>query len=358
MSIAFEPVRVGRWDLPQRFVMAPLTRNRTPSTVPTELNATYYQQRAAAGLIISEGTQPSAAGQAYLATPGIHSSEQREGWWRTAEAVHGSGGRIVVQLMHGGRISHPDNKGGLETVAPSAVRAPGEIVTPTGPQRYPEPRALGTEDIPGIIAEFVAAARNAVAAGLDGVEVHAANGYLPHQFLGPLTNLRTDRYGGNAENRARFAVEVTRAVAAAIGAHRVGIRISPAHNIHGLREDDEDETRMTYSALLDGIQDLDLAYLSDLAAPDSPLTAHLREKFGGTFILNTGFAEVTTLEEVESLLASGIADVVAVGRPFLANPDLPTRWRTGHHLNQHDPATFYAGAERGYVDYPSLNTPF
>ncbi|GAB3601612.1 oxidoreductase [Microbacterium tumbae] len=185
MSKAFEPVRVGRWALPQRFVMAPMTRNRTPTTAPTALNARYYGQRAGAGLIITEGTQPSAVGQAYLATPGIHSDDQRDGWRAVADAVHAGGGRLVVQLMHGGRISHPDNKGGLETVAPSAIRASGEIVTPTGRQPYPTPRALSTDEVTDVIAEYVRAAENAIAAGIDGVEIHAANGYPPPPSSSP-----------------------------------------------------------------------------------------------------------------------------------------------------------------------------
>ncbi|NYG54107.1 alkene reductase [Nocardioides perillae] len=352
---AFEPVRVGRWDLPQRFVMAPLTRNRAgEGGVPTELNATYYAQRAGAGLIVSEGTQPSAVGQGYLGTPGLHSPEQVAGWRLVADAVHAEGGRIVAQLMHVGRIAHPDNKGGLETVAPSPIPAPGEIVTATGSQPHAEPRALGTDELPGIVEEFVTAARNAVEAGLDGVEVHAANGYLLHQFLGQSSNTRTDPYGGSPENRARLVVEVTRAVAEAIGADRVGIRISPAHGIQGVLEDDEAETRATYEALVEGIADLGLAYLSVLADPRADLVRDLRKRFGGPVVLNSGFVEVTTLDDVEQVLVEDLADLVAVGRPFLANPDLVERWRTGAALNEPDPATFYGGGAEGYTDYPTV----
>lgn len=353
-DLAFQPVRVGSWDLPQRFVMAPLTRNRSPETVPTELNATYYAQRAGAGLIISEGTQPSAVGQGYLGTPGIHSDEQVAGWRRTADAVHAEGGRIVVQLMHAGRVAHPDNKGGLESVAPSPIAAPGEMITAGGSFPHPEPRALGTDEIPSIVEEFVHAAKQAVAAGVDGVEVHSANGYLLHQFLSPVSNIRTDRYGGSPEARARLTVEVTRAVAETIGADKVGIRISPAHNIQGVLEEDEAETRATYEALVDGIADLGLAYLSILADPRGELTQDLRRRFGGPTILNTGFAEVTTYKEVAALLDEDLADLVAVGRPFLANPDLAERWRTGAELNEPDQATFYGGGAEGYTDYPTL----
>ena len=221
MSRAFESVSVGSWTLPQRFVMAPLTRNRAgEGMVPSDLAVTYYGQRAGAGLIISEGTQPSATGQGYLNTPGLHSPEQVEGWRRVADAVHAGGGRIVVQLMHVGRIAHPDNKHGLETVAPSAIQAPGEMVTAEGRIDHVVPRALETDEIAGIVEEFVHSARCAVEAGVDGVEVHSANGYLLHQFLAPSSNERTDAYGGSPENRARLTVEVTRARGGAIGADK------------------------------------------------------------------------------------------------------------------------------------------
>ena len=356
MTSAFEPVRIGAWDLPQRFVMAPLTRNRAGAGMaPTELNAEYYAQRAGAGLIITEGTQPSAVGQGYLDTPGIHSDEQVAGWRLVADAVHAKGGRIVVQLMHAGRIAHPDNKDGLETVAPSALAAPGQIVTATGQQDYPTPRALETDEITGLVQEFVHAARQAVAAGLDGVEVHAANGYLPHQFLAPTSNQRTDEYGNSPENRARLTVEITRAVAEAIGAERVGIRISPAHNIQGVLEQDEADVAATYEAVVEGIAPLGLAYLSILGDPESDLVRDLRKRFGGPVILNTGFSSVTGLADVEDILERDLADAVAVGREFLANPDLVRRWREGAELNTPDDATFYGGGAKGYTDYPTLD---
>ncbi len=355
MSRAFEPIRVGRWDLPQRFVMAPLTRNRAGAgQVPTELAATYYGQRAGAGLIVSEGSQPSAVGQGYLATPGVHTAEQVEGWRGVADAVHAGGGRIVVQLMHAGRIAHPDNKGGLESVAPSAIAAPGEMVTADGTRPHPTPRALGSDEVEGVVEEFVDAARNAVEAGLDGVEVHAANGYLLHQFLAPSTNHRDDAWGGSPERRARLAVEVTRAVAEAIGADRVGIRISPAHNIQGVLEEDPAETAATYTALVDALAPLGLAYLSVLGDPRGDLVRDLRRRFGGPVVLNSGFQRVTSLEDVEDLLVEDLGDLVAVGRPFLANPDLPRRWRDGAELNEPDPSTFYGGGAEGYTDYPTL----
>ncbi|MEP7333554.1 MAG: alkene reductase [Terracoccus sp.] len=355
MSQAFEPIRVGRWDLPQRFVMAPLTRNRAgDAQAPTSLNATYYGQRASAGLIITEGTQPSAVGQGYLDTPGMHSDAQVAGWREVAEAVHEGGGHIVVQLMHAGRIAHPDNKNGLETVAPSAIAAPGEIVTAAGQQPYPVPRALETDEIPGLVEEFVEAARRAVEAGLDGVEVHAANGYLPHQFLAPSSNERSDGYGGSPENRARLTVEITRAVAEAIGADRVGIRISPSHNIQGVLETDDAETAATYRALIDAIAPLGLAYLSILGDPESDLVGDLRRRFDGPVVLNSGFSSVTQLHDVEDILERGLGDLVAVGREFLANPDLVRRWRENAPLNAPNEQTFYGGGAQGYTDYPSL----
>ncbi|MEO7446742.1 MAG: alkene reductase [Humibacillus sp.] len=355
MSKAFESIRIGRWDLPQRFVMAPLTRNRAgEGHAQTELNAEYYGQRASAGLIITEGTQPSAVGQGYLDTPGMHSEQQVAGWRLVADAVHAGGGHIVVQLMHAGRIAHPDNKDGLESVAPSAIPAPGTIVTATGEQDYVTPRALETNEIPALVAEFVHAARQAVAAGLDGVEVHAANGYLPHQFLAPSSNERTDSYGGSPEARARLTVEITTAVAGAIGADRVGIRISPAHNIQGVLEQDEAETAATYEALVEGIAPLGLAYLSILGDPEADLVRDLRKRFEGPVILNSGFASMTGLADVEDILERDLGDVVAVGREFLANPDLVRRWREGAELNEPNAATFYGGGAKGYTDYPAL----
>ena len=351
----FSPVRLGDWELPQRFVMAPLTRNRAGAgQVPTPLNAEYYAQRAGAGLLITEGTQPSAVGQGYLDTPGIHTADQVEGWRQVADAVHARGGRIVVQLMHVGRVAHPDNKDGRESVAPSAIAAPGTIVTATGVHPMVTPRALETDELPGIVAEFVDAATKAVEAGLDGVEVHAANGYLLHQFLAPSTNERVDAYGGTPQNRARLVIEVVRAVADAIGAERVGMRISPAHNIQGVLEEDPTETRAVYEHLVDAVAPLGLAYLSILADPSTDLVQDLRRRFGGPIIVNSGFGTVTSLEDLADILDRDLADVVAVGREFLANPDLDVRWRTGAPLNEPNPSTFYGGGAVGYTDYPTL----
>ncbi|MGJ9413767.1 alkene reductase [Aeromicrobium sp. CF4.19] len=356
MSDVFEPIKVGTWDLPQRFVMAPLTRNRAgEGQVPGDLAATHYAQRAGAGLVISEGTQPSAVGQGYLDTPGIHTPEQVEGWRAVADAVHAEGGHIVVQLMHAGRIAHPANKGGLETVAPSAIQTPGVIVTAEGKVEHAVPRALETNELASIVQEFVHAARCAVAAGLDGVELHAANGYLLHQFLAPSANERTDTHGGSPEKRARLVIEVAEAVADAIGGDRVGIRISPAHNVQGAIEEDPTDVADTYGHLVDALAPLGLAYLSVLADPASDLVKDLRTRFGGTLIANTGFADVTDLAEVQQVIDGDLADLVAVGRPFLANPDLAARWKSGAELNEPDPASFYGGGAKGYTDYPFLD---
>ena len=356
MTDLFEALPTPAWRLRNRLVMAPLTRNRADADgVPGELAVEYYAQRATAGLIITEGTQPSAVGQGYPNTPGLHSPEQVAGWSRIATAVHERGGRIVAQLMHAGRIAHADNKHGLESVAPSALAAPGEMFTATGPQPHPVPRALEPAEIAGVVEEFVQAARNAVAAGLDGVEVHAANGYLVHQFLAPGSNVRTDEYGGTPENRARFALVVTRAVADAIGPERVGIRISPAHNIQGATEEDGTDVEATYGALVEGLAPLGLAYLSVLADPRQDLVQRLRKDFGGVFVANDGFGTVTTRETAQAILDDDLADAVAVGRLFLANPDLPARWETGAGLNEPDPGTFYGGGAEGYTDYPVLS---
>lgn len=355
MTDLFDPLTVKSWTLPNRLVMAPLTRNRAKGTVPSELNAEYYAQRAGAGLIITEGSQPSARGQGYLDTPGFHSPDQLAGWRLVANAVHARDGRIVAQLMHAGRIAHPDNTGGEEIVAPSALAAPGKMVTADGQVDLPEPRALATSEIPDVIEEFVTAARNAIDAGLDGVEVHSANGYLLHQFLAPGSNERDDEYGGSPENRARLTIEVVQAVVAEVGAGKVGIRISPAHNIQGATEEDPADVEATYTALVQGIAPLGIAYLSILADPRLDLVQGLRKEFGGVVIANDGFGEITTREKAQAILDDDLADLVAVGRLYIANPDLETRWATGADLNEPNDETFYGGGAEGYTDYPALN---
>jgi N-ethylmaleimide reductase len=354
MTSLYEPLTAGSLELANRVVMAPLTRSRAgDGGVPTDLNVEYYRQRAEAGLIITEGTQPSAVGQGYLDTPGIHSDEQTQGWRAVGEAVHRHGGRIVVQLMHAGRIAHPDNKGGLESVAPSAIAAPGQMLTTSGMVDFPAPRELREDELAGVVGEFVDASRRAIAAGLDGVELHSANGYLLHQFLSPVSNVRTDAYGGSPANRARFVVEVAAAVADAIGAGRVGIRISPANGAGGTDETDAADIAATYGALVDGLAPLGLAYLHVLGDPLSDLTRDLRQRFGGVFMANTGFAEVTSRDEAAELVDAGDADLVSVGRLFIANPDLVTRWQRDAELNEPNPDTFYGGGAEGYTDYPA-----
>ena len=351
----FTPLNLGALELPNRLVMAPLTRMRSGvDGVPGELNIEHYRQRATLGLIVSEGVYPDKAGQGFPGQPGLVTDEQIDGWAKVADAVHAEGGRIVAQVMHAGRVSHPEINGGLQVVAPSAIAIHGESHTYKGKLPYPVPRALTLEDLPGIIDGFVQASRNAVAAGLDGVEIHAANGYLLHEFLSPAANQRDDVYGGSAENRARFVIEVATAVAAAIGADRVGIRISPQHNIQDALETDDADVLATYGALVDGLAPLQLAYLSVLNRdPAGELVRTLRARFGGPLLVNTGFSEVTTREEAIALLDDGLGDGVVVGRAVIANPDLVRRWLENLPLNEPNPATFYGPDALGYTDYPA-----
>ncbi|GAB7189518.1 alkene reductase [Kineococcus sp. NUM-3379] len=352
----FSPVTLGDLHLPNRVVMAPLTRLRSGAGgVPGELVAEHYAQRASTGLIVSEGTYPTAESRGYWGQPGIATDEQVEGWRAVAGAVHARGGRIVMQLMHAGRVSHTDITGTERIVAPSAVAIAGEVHTPTGKAAYPVPHALTTEEVRAVVADFVTAARRAVEAGLDGVEIHSANGYLLHQFLAPGSNSRDDAYGGSPENRARLTTEVTTAVAQAIGAGRVGIRISPAHNIQDALETDPDDVEATYQVLVESLRPLGLAYLSVLhAEPEGDLVQGLRKRFEGPLMANSGFGVVTSRQDAVDLVADGTADVVAVGRKLMANPDLVERWQGGHPENELDQATVYSPGAAGYTDYPFL----
>ena len=346
----WEPTTVGALDLPHRLAMAPMTRSRaTPEGVPTPLNAEYYAQRASTALIISEGTQPSEDGQGYVLTPGVRTPEQVAGWRQVTDAVHEAGGRIVIQLMHVGRIAHPDNTPHhRQPVAPSAVAPAGQMFTSTGMQPMPTPRALSTEEVAATVADFAAAARAAVEAGADGVEIHGANGYLVHQFLSSNANQRTDQYGGSVQNRIRFAVEVAEAVAAAVGPERTGIRISPSNPFNDITEAD---TAELYPALVAQLAPLGLAYLHLLHGGDEDMLETLRAAWPSTFIVNRGGADIDARADD---VASGRADVIAVGHLVLANPDLVARLRTGAPLNTPDQATFYGGDEHGYTDYPTL----
>ncbi|MFE0184420.1 alkene reductase [Streptomyces olivaceus] len=349
LNALWHPARAGDLRLPHRLVMAPMTRDRsTPEGVPTEMNAEYYAQRASTALIITEGTQPSPDGQGYLLTPGIHSQEQVTGWRKVADAVHAAGGRLVVQLMHTGRIAHPDNTPhGRQPVAPSAVRPAGTMFTANGPREMPEPRALSLGEIAATVGDFRRAAAYAVEAGADGVEIHGANGYLLHQFLSGNANRRTDRYGASVDNRIRFAVEVAAAVADEIGAGRTGIRLSPGNPYNDVREDD---VHTLYPALVRALAPLDLAYLHLVHAGDDRLFGTLRSLWPGTLVLNRPGADLPTRARD---VAEGRADVVSVGTMALANPDLVERISSGAPLNSPDPATFYGGGETGYTDYPT-----
>lgn len=350
----YSPASAGALNLKNRITMAALTRSRAGfDGVPTDLHVDYYAQRATAGLIVTEGTRTSHVGQAFLGQPGIHTKEQVAGWRRVTEAVHAKGGTIVMQMMHGGRLTLPTINNGEQAEAPSAI-APGiGLHGANGSEDVPAPRALATEELPRIVEEFVTSARNAIEAGMDGVEIHGANGYLLHEFLAPSANQRTDEYGGSAANRARLVIEVVRAVAEAIGADRTALRISPEHNVQGTIEDERAETLATYDALLTGLADLDLAYLSILHADIAgDFVVHLRKTFGGFTLLNSGFAEVTDRSEAERIVEQDLADAAVVGRMLIANPDLVRRWQENLELNTPDMATFYTPGAKGYTDYP------
>ncbi|MER5871863.1 alkene reductase [Streptomyces sp. NPDC002044] len=356
-SRLFEPARLGALELPSRLVMAPLTRNRARADgVPGGLMAAYYAQRASAGLIIAEGTTPNAVGQTYPHIPGIHTPAQVAGWRRVTDAVHAAGGRMFLQLQHGGRVGHPATSGHVP-VAPSAVTFPEPLHTPGGLRDAVAPRAMTERDIADTVADFATAARNAVAAGFAGVEVHSANGHLLHQFLSRNTNRRTDAWGGPVERRIRFTVEVVRAVAAAVGPERVGVRVSPGGSVNGIEEGD---TAELYPALLGALAELEPAYLHQIHAdPDHPLYAGIRRDWPGTLIANPALSheEVAAdggLRRAGDLLAGG-ADLVALGRGFLANPDLVERLRTGAPLNALRPEfLMYVQGPEGYTDYPAL----
>ncbi|WP_432074281.1 alkene reductase [Streptomyces wuyuanensis] len=357
MTIAFEPIDLRGTPLANRIAMAPMTRSRAfgPGLTPTESTVEYYAQRASAGLIITEGIQPSVVGQGYPDTPGLHSGEQVAAWRRVTDAVHAAGGRIFAQLMHAGRIGHPSLlPDGLVPVGASAVAASGQLFTHEGPKDLVTPRELTADEVRATIADFAAAARNAIEAGFDGVELHGANGYLIHQFLAPNTNLREDEWGGSAEARTRFALEATRAVVAAIGAERTAIRISPANPYNDIAEPLE-EAEPAYLALVRELDALDLAYLHVLeCGPElRELTLALRKEYSGTVVLNAA-TEGPTGPGALDLIEDGVADVVSYGALFLANPDLPARLKAGGPFNTPDTATFFGGGDKGYTDYPAL----
>ncbi|HJV80068.1 alkene reductase [Noviherbaspirillum sp.] len=357
------PLTLGSQSLPNRVIMAPLTRSRAgqPGDVPTALNVEYYAQRASAGLIITEATQISRQGQGYAWTPGIYTDEQEAGWKNIVQTVHAKGGRIALQMWHVGRISHRLIQGNdTLPVAPSAL-APANsscfVIQPDGSLATlpcETPRALALEELPGIVAQYRQAAERAKRIGFDFVEVHAANGYLLQQFLSTNSNQRTDSYGGSLENRARLILEVVDAVVDVMGASRVGVRLSPHFAAHGIA-DTEPEASALY--LAKEFSRRGIAYLH-IAEPDwaggvkltDAFRAQIREAFSGALIFCGGY----TAESAEALLQKGIADAIAFGRPFIANPDLVERFRRGAELNKPDRATFYGGGAHGYTDYPTL----
>ncbi|MER5757599.1 alkene reductase [Streptomyces sp. NPDC002088] len=353
----FSAVTLGKIELANRVVMAPLTRVRAGSTgVPGDLMAEYYRQRASVGLIISEGTYPDHGSQGWVGAPGIATDEQAAGWQKVTEAVHAEGGHIFLQIMHAGRATHPDINGGRRILAPSAIAINGKTFTAKGEQPFAIPEAMTTAEIRVAMADFVAAARRAIEAGADGVEIHGANGYLLHQFLSPGANQRTDEYGSSPENRARFVVEVVTAVSEAVGAERVGLRISPEIALADVFETDRDDVLATYGTLVDQLRPLGLAYLSVLhGEPGGELVQQLRQRFDGKLIVNTGFlGGQTTREDAIQLIAADQAEAVVVGRAVIANPDLIERWRHGHPENEPRPELFYAAGPEGYTDYPFL----
>ncbi len=358
MPDLFSPLPLGPSLLPNRIVMAPLTRNRAGRDgVPTALMAEYYAQRASAGLIISEATCISPQAVGYPSTPGIWNGAQVGGWARVTQAVHAHGGHIYCQLWHVGRVSHPSlQPGGALPVAPSAIRPAGEAMTHEGPQPFVTPRALATDELPGIVEQYRVAAKNAQAAGFDGVEVHAANGYLLDQFLRDGSNHRNDAYGGSVDNRARLLLEVLDAVCGVWGSHRVGVRLSPLQPFNDMRDSNPEAT---FCRVVELLNPLDLAYLHvtrmgidapGAAGPAFDL-ARLRRLWRGVYMTNHGYDRAAAM----AAIANGEADLVAFGTLFIANPDLVERLRRNAPLNTPDPATFYGGDERGYTDYPFLD---
>jgi N-ethylmaleimide reductase len=351
MKQSFTPVRVGRYTMPNRLVMAPMTRSRAkPDGTPGELAAEYYAQRASVGLIVTEGTQPSDDGQGYLATPAIYSPAHIAGWKKVTAAVHDGGGHIFIQAMHAGRMSHPDNTPHhRQAVAPSAIAPGSEMFTATGMQDIAVPRALSTEEVRRTVADFRHAARSAIEAGADGVEIHGANGYLVQQFIAPSANTRTDEYGGSIANRARFAIEVATTIAEEIGADRTAIRLSPGITMWGI--DEGAEGPALYRYLVAELDKLGLAYLHVLHAGNEQLVGDIRARWKQALIVNR---PGRPRDQIGADVASGLADLEAYGQMVLANPDFVARVKAAAPMNEADRASFFGGAARGYTDYPAL----
>ncbi|MFJ8936724.1 alkene reductase [Streptomyces sp. NPDC102365] len=348
----FQRYDLGELTLPNRVVMAPMTRVRAAAGgLATPSMATYYAQRASAGLIVSEGVQPSLIGQSNPGTPGLHTDEQQASWRPVTDAVHANGGRIFAQLMHGGRVSHPDTTG-TRPVGPSAVAAVGDVFTPTGPQPAPVPRTLETSEVPEHARSYGDAAHRAVEAGFDGVELHGANGYLISQFLSSNANLRTDRYGGSVAHRIRFAVEAVSATVEAVGAGRTGIRLSPGGTFWGV---EETEVTELYTALLGELARLEVAYVHIEATTDEEVLLELRRAWPGTLVMNPVLPmgpKQTGRSDADHWLGLG-ADLISFGRAFIANPDLVERLRTGVPVAPVDEASYYQGGDAGYLTYPA-----
>jgi N-ethylmaleimide reductase len=347
----FSSYQLGNLSLQNRIVMAPMTRSRATGNIPNSLMAKYYSQRSGAGLIITEATSPSPNGLGYANIPGIFNEEQVGGWKLITRAVHKNGGKIFVQLMHTGRIGHPLNLPmGAMLLAPSPLRATGKIGTGEGPQAFPVPQEMRISDIKAAQKEFVEAARNAIEAGFDGVELHAANGYLMEQFLSPSTNIRSDEYGGSIENRAKFVLETVVAVTAAIGADKVGIRLSPFSRVNDMGH--YDEISETYIYLAEKLNETGILYLHLLDNQDPVIPLSLKKqigkKFTQTLILAGGYHKETAAEDIRS----GLANLIAFGKPFINNPDFVTRLRNNWSLSENlDTTTLYGGTEKGYIDY-------
>lgn len=354
MPKLFEPIRIGKIELDNSLIMAPMTRGRADDAgAQPAYAAEYYRQRATAGLIITEATNISPMAKGYARTPGIYTAEQIESWRRVTDAVHARGGKIFSQIFHTGRIALPDFlPGGERPVAPSAVRAKGQSYTDEGMKDFVIPRELTIAEVKQTVQDFVAAARNAIYAGFDGVELHSANGYLAHQFLGTNTNLRTDQYGGSHENSARFLLEALDAMSAAIGAEKIGVKLSPTVPFNDMEDTDAEEF---YPFVIRKLNERNLAYLhiGFEEAPTTKINWHkkLRHLYQGVYFANGGF----TRETGEKLLADSDADAIVYGKLFLANPDLPERFKRDAPLNEPDQSTFYTPGENGYTDYPTFN---
>lgn len=351
----FSQYKLGKTELENRMVMAPMTRSRAIDNIPNDLMVEYYRQRATAGLIITEGVAPSANGVGYPRIPGIFNKAQVEGWKKITDAVHEEGGKIFIQLMHTGRVSHPENMGpGTKVMASSAVQLSGEMYTDSkGPQAYPIPQEMTLDDIKEAQNEYIEASKNAIEAGFDGVELHGANGYLIDQFLNTASNKRTDQYGGSIENRSRFAIEVATKVVKAIGVDKTAIRLSPYGAFNDMIADDQMED--LYAYLADELSKIGLVYIhlvdhSSMGAPAVPesVVQKIRNAFTGTIIASGGLDK----EKAETILSLDKAELVAFGRPFLANPDLVYRMKNDLELNAPDFDTFYTPGEKGYTDYP------